>query len=350
MGELVNFFRCRFPRTQVLEGSTIIFYFSVSMDKPIIVWRFRDGKRGHESQTQGFLQALGRLRAIESSDIMVTPGLLGSLHAAFGHLLRSDSLPDPDLLIGAGHGTHLPLLLGAHARGGRTIVLMKPSLPIRWFDLCVIPTHDDVRPRNNVFTTRGVLNPMAHNPGRRSERGLFLIGGPSRHHGWDEDALFRQIDTIVTRESGIPWIATTSRRTPQATARALVGRKWENLHPIPYSDTPDGWLSGQLQEASAAWVTEDSVSMIYEALTAGTPTGVLSIPRRVVSRLSLGVDRLAADGLVTTFSTWRDHAILPYAPNEFSSGKFFLGGASSGQFNEATRCARWMVDRWFTNR
>nr|VFK15928.1 MAG: hypothetical protein BECKLFY1418C_GA0070996_10197 [Candidatus Kentron sp. LFY] len=318
--------------------------------KPIIVWRFRDGKRGHESQTQGLLQALRRLLPIKPRDITVASGFLYSLNIVFMRPFPSDGLPNPDLLIGAGHGTHLPLLAGARAWGGRTVVLMKPTLPIRWFDLCVVPAHDGVAPRGNVFTTQGVLNPMEHRPGGRSETGLLLIGGPSRHHGWDEDGLFEQIDTIMAREPEITWIATTSRRTPRSTAHALINRKSKNLHPILCSNTPNGWIAKQLGQARTVWVTEDSVSMIYEALTSGAPTGILSVPRRAVSRLSLGVDRLVANGLVATFPAWHDNAVSLHPLGEPSPGKAFPSELSSGKFNEAARCARWIVDRWFANR
>nr|VFK37456.1 MAG: hypothetical protein BECKTC1821D_GA0114238_100185 [Candidatus Kentron sp. TC]VFK51569.1 MAG: hypothetical protein BECKTC1821F_GA0114240_1001142 [Candidatus Kentron sp. TC] len=314
---------------------------------PIVVWRFRDGKRGHENQSQGLLRALGRLLPIKHLDITAVSGSLHSLGAVFGHPFRTHRLPHPDLLIGAGHNTHLPLLANARMRGGRTIVLMKPSLPIRWFDLCVIPAHDDVRPRSNVFTTRGVLNPIAHTPHKTPNRGLFLIGGPSRHYGWDDDTLFEQIDMIVARESGMTWIATTSRRTPKSTARNLIARKWKNLCPILGSDTPDGWLPEQLARARTAWVTEDSVSMIHEALTSGAFTGVLSVPRHSVTRLSLGVDRLAMDGLVTTFPAWHNHSLSQPSFGESSHGK---SGFSPGEFNEAARCAQWIVDQWFANR
>ena len=287
-------------------------------------------------------------------DITVKPGFLYSPDTIFGRPFRSSSLPNPDLLIGAGHRTHLPLLAGARVRGGRTIVLMKPTLPIRWFDLCIIPAHDHVEPRSNVLTTQGVLNSMVRNLDRKSEKGLFLIGGPSRHYDWNENALFKQIDTIVARESEMIWIATTSRRTPESTAHRLISRKWKNLHPILCSDTPDSWLPEQLDEARVVWVTEDSVSMIYEALTTGAPTGILPIPRRVVSRLSLGVDRLVAEGLVTTFSAWCEEpshkgTVLPYPANKFSSGEFSFGRSSTTEFNEATRCAQWIVDQWFVN-
>nr|VFK35581.1 MAG: hypothetical protein BECKMB1821I_GA0114274_11296 [Candidatus Kentron sp. MB]VFK77388.1 MAG: hypothetical protein BECKMB1821H_GA0114242_11316 [Candidatus Kentron sp. MB] len=310
-----------------------LYIFMITDHRTVVVWRFRDGKRGHENQTLGLLQALGRLLPIRALDIAVETGFSYLLNIGLKRPFLERSLPAPDLLIGAGHGTHLPLLAAARARGGRTVVLMKPSLPIRWFDLCVVPEHDNIRPRSNVFITRGVLNPMVRNdPNNKPEQGLFLIGGPSRHYGWDEDALFQQIRRIVTRESGINWIATTSRRTPQSTARALMERKWENLHPILHSDTSQNWLPQQLGQTRIAWVTEDSVSMIYEALTAGAAIGLLPIPRRAASRLSLGVDGLMKDGLVTTFSAWCDGITLRYAHNEF---------------DEAARCARWIAEYWF---
>ncbi|MDX5411056.1 MAG: mitochondrial fission ELM1 family protein, partial [Thauera sp.] len=126
--------------------------------RPLIVWRFTDGKPGHENQTAGLVQALQAYRPVEVHDIRAPNGLAAAAAWTVWWFPWGDTLPDPDLLLGAGHATHMPLLAARRARGGRAVVLMRPSLPGNWFDLCAIPQHDAPHPAEHVFITQGVLN------------------------------------------------------------------------------------------------------------------------------------------------------------------------------------------------
>jgi mitochondrial fission protein ELM1 len=314
----------------------------------IVVWAFTDGKAGHENQTRGLLAALAHHYPVDARWINVPAyaSVLSSLMTR--RFLPGVGLPPPDLLVGAGHRTHLPLLAARRAHGGRTVVLMKPSLPRAWFDLCVIPEHDDVQGSTsaagagragaagvtgaNVFTTRGALNPVE--PGKKDARaGLILIGGPSRHHGWSENDVLRQVETIVAGENDISWTLTTSRRTPSSTSTRLRALTFKNLTVVPVTETGPGWLSERLTSAAQVWVTEDSVSMVYEALTANAATGVLSVPAKRESRVVRGIAALSRDGLVTRFADWQRGRKLapPAAP-----------------FNEAARVAVWIGEKWFS--
>ena len=297
----------------------------------MIIWRFTDGKRGHENQTRGLVRALTQLIATDTHDIAVVTGLRGSVNAFLGGSSRTSSLPDPQILLGAGHATHLPMLTAARARGGRTVVLMKPTLPMRWFDLCVVPEHDGVQSRSNVLITRGVLNRMTNRREKETGRGVILVGGPSKHHAWDEGALRKQLEAVLTDAEQRAWTITTSRRTPESTVQMLEQAERLGARLVAYGDADESWLPTQLARAEAAWVTEDSVSMVYECLTAGAATGLLPVPRHANDRLSRGVDRLIAEGLVTAFPAWRGGHALRRPETEF---------------NEAARCAQWLFDHW----
>lgn len=299
--------------------------------QPLVVWAFTDGKAGHENQARGLLAALARRQPVDARWISVPAyaAVLSSLMTR--RFLPGVGLPPPDLLIGAGHRTHLPLLAARRAHGGRTIVLMKPSLPRAWFDLCVIPEHDGVTGAN-VLSTRGALNPVE--AGEKNARaGLILIGGPSRHHGWSEKDVLGQVETIVASEGAIDWTVTTSRRTPPATAARLRALRFRNLTLVPVTETGPGWLAARLASAAQVWVTEDSVSMVYEALTANAATGVLSVPAKRESRIARAIAALARDGLVTGFADWRRGRKLapPAVP-----------------FNEAARVAAWIGEKWLS--
>jgi mitochondrial fission protein ELM1 len=270
--------------------------------RAVVVWAFTDGKAGHENQTRGLLAALAHRHPVDARWIHVPAyaSVLSSLMTR--RFLPGVGLPPPDLLVGAGHRTHLPLLAARRAHGGRTIVLMKPSLPRAWFDLCVIPEHDSVTGAN-VLSTRGALNPVE--PGSKNARaGLILIGGPSRHHGWSEDEILSQVETIVPARA-YRLGTTTSRRTQSATTALLRTLTLKNLTVVPVTETGPGWLSERLTSAAQVWVTEDSVSMVYESLTANAATGVLSVPAKRESRIARGIAALTRDGLVTRFADWQ---------------------------------------------
>lgn len=300
--------------------------------RPWRVWRFSDGKAGHDNQSRGLLVALQRLRPVEADDLSpltrtraLAAWLLGRLPPVWL------DLPDPDLILGAGHQTHLSLLAARKLRGGKTVVLMQPSLPLALFDLCLIPQHDAPPVRANVLATRGALNRIQPSPHLASDRGLLLIGGPSAHFGWDHLALYQQITAVVQADSMTRWTLTTSRRTPAGFLQGLPVSPDHSLKVVPVTATDRDWLPTQLAQAHQVWVTADSVSMIYEALTAGAAVGVFAIPPSRPNRLSRGIDQLAEQGWITPFERWRQTAPLT---------------RPAGSFAEADRCACWIVKRW----
>lgn len=262
--------------------------------RPLVVWRLLDGKPGHESQSLGLARALARLTSVSVHDLPVRDIAAGP----FGWLLRrfpaGRDLPDPDFIIGAGHATHWPLLCARRARGGRAVVLMKPSLPKRWFDRVVAPEHDGVRPGGNVIVTRGVLNAMR--PGQKQAgRALVMVGGESKHFIWRDEDVLAAVSAIMTAWPGAT--ITDSRRTPSDLSTRLARDYGDRF--LAWGDCPPGWLAAELAQAEVAWVTEDSVSMIYEALTAGCAVGLLGLGRVQGSRrLVNGIDQLLRLGLL----------------------------------------------------
>ncbi len=120
----------------------------------------------------------------------------------------------PTCILTAGHRTHLPALAARRPRGGRIVVLMKASLPLRWFDLCLIPQHDDPPQRNNVIATRGVLHEVRPSERHDPVTGLILLGGSSRHHDWDTDTITMQVRQVVTAQPDIHFVIGDSPRTP----------------------------------------------------------------------------------------------------------------------------------------
>ena len=301
----------------------------------LTLWLITDNKPGHRSQLQGLAQAMAARTAIETHWIDAPPARHALLHWLSARFPLGAGLPDPDFILVAGHRTHLAGLAARRACGGRLIALMQPSLPLGWFDLCIIPQHDSPPARANVITTRGVLSTARPDRERQTDKGLFLIGGPSKHFGWDSAGLLAQIDAILAATPDVRWTLTTSRRTPAQTESALLALRARGVDVRPVSDTAPGWAMAQVACSAQAWVSEDSVSMVYESLTAGAATGLLAVPRLGATRIAAGVAELQREGLVTTFEAWQQKGAL-HAPPE--------------RLAEADRVAEAVLARWSTAR
>lgn len=309
------------------------------MDKsPEILWLLRDGKPGHENQVLGLAAALERQGGFRSESVCL-PNEEG-LSKRFRRLrARFNELPCPRFIISAGHTTHLPLFYAARRTGARSILLMKPSLPAFLFDLCLVPAHDlpqgaTSTPRRLV--TRGALNRVRYEPSAKDGRGLILVGGPSREHGWDTATVVNSLEKILDVDPKRRWVLTTSRRTPDdflgiARSRLPTGVDFHDA-----AETPTGWLPGQLTKAEIAWVSRDSVSMVYEALSAGARVGLLDVPlRRSPGKLTRGLEELVRYGYATNWKKWNETRELPQPPEPLA---------------EADRCSAEILKRFRDDR
>lgn len=296
---------------------------------PLVVWRFTDGKPGHEKQTQGLCQALASKTSALIHVIPIRPGWRNLAYWLGWPAPYGKGLPRPHLLMGAGHATHLPMLAARRQYGGKVVVLMRPSLPLSLFDLCLIPAHDAPPARDNVVPTLGALNNVQPSQAHDPRRALVLVGGPSPHFQWDSAHIARQIQALAQARPALHWRLTTSRRTP---ASFLAAPELAGLECHAAAATPPGWLEAQLAQAGEVWVTPDSVSMVYEALTAGCRVGLLHLPPRPGSRVARSILGLAAQGMVAA----SQGQALPCAPPP-----------PPPALDEARRCADIVLARWF---
>jgi len=296
------------------------------MDLPRVVWIVSDGKPGHLNQSLGLAEALARATPTEIHTLPALPAWRAGL-ALLLKRFPGPPLAAPDLIVGAGHATHPTLLAARRARGGRAVVLMKPSLPRRCFDVCILPRHDGVAADARTLVTEGAINRIRPATTRDSNRGLLLIGGTSPHFEWDSDAIHVQIKSILARTPGTQWTLTTSRRTPADFLAQLPPS--QNLTIIPHTATTPDWLPAQLAQSSTVWVTPDSASMVFEALTAGAAVGVFDLPVNPKSRVGRAIAQLADAQRITRFANWCAHGTLH--PNLHPLA-------------EADRCAEWILE------
>ncbi|QKX16177.1 ELM1/GtrOC1 family putative glycosyltransferase [Microbulbifer sp. YPW1] len=266
----------------------------------IIVWRFLDGNRAHEKQSAALVAGLEAnlgAGAVQTRNIDCThlrfwrpADLTRALDTA--GVVAGEA---PQLLIGAGHRCHLPMLSARRRFGGRTVVLMRPSLPLHWFDFALIPEHDRPAPLPNVLVTRGALTVPLADAQPIAGRGLILLGGPSKHFAWDNAALGRDIDALAT--TPVQWTLADSRRTPEFALEQLARPGFDICS---WSDCEAGWLESQIASCEQIWVTRDSISMVFEALQGRAQVGILDLPsRRPRNKVRAAVQRLVDEGVVT---------------------------------------------------
>lgn len=261
-----------------------------------------DGKAGHRSQALGLFQAMQRqqpettFEEVLIADLPII-SLIKTLFCSKNSLFKQV----PDFIFGVGSHTHFRVwLLGKIFRKAKTIILMKPNLPVACFDYAVIPEHDGIHADNHVIVTRGALNPIRNENRHQTARLLIALGGSSKRHQWNQNKVLSSVQKIVENNSDAEIILTTSRRTPTEFVDILRQQNFaQHLHIFPVDQTPQGWIFEEMQKAEAVWVTEDSVSMIFEALTAGCRVGVMAMERLKDDRITHSVDQMLESKLIS---------------------------------------------------
>ena len=288
------------------------------MQKTLNIWKFTDGKQGHISQSDGLIAAIRKSHDVVESVVDVNE-LPNAFFMFFSWLFRKRPaiFPNntPDFIIGAGHRTHAAMLLANALCGGKTIVLMKPSLPLKRFDFVVVPRHDHVRLRANVIETQGALNAVPFVSEKDMNTGIILIGGESKHYVWDSERIAMQIKQVVQQDASVSWTLTTSRRTPKLFLQLLSGL---TLEMVPFEKTDEDWLLEKYKSSGKIWVTPDSVSMVYESLSSGAVTNVFSlVPSDTKSRVRSGLEELLANKSLLSFEDWEQEIERPLLQCEF---------------------------------
>ncbi|MGJ8650819.1 MAG: mitochondrial fission ELM1 family protein [Opitutaceae bacterium] len=298
-----------------------------------IIWQISDGKRGHENQSAGLIDALSQHLDVKTVKIDLAEHKASWLHAFKGQFPFAKEQSKPDLIIGTGSRTHSTILAAGRATDTPTIVIMAPPRGLtKLFDLCIVPEHDN-RKGANILTTKGAMNRIRPSDTKDLSSGLFLVGGPSQHHDWDETKLLEQINTILDTEEATKWTLTTSRRTPESTTTKLQAIDHPRLTVIPVDNTSETWLPETLATASLVWATEDSVSMVYEALSSGAKVGLLlGIRKTGKSRVLTGLD-----GLI------KEAYLLPFTAAQADLNEF----KNPPALNEAERIAKYLAARYF---
>ncbi len=300
--------------------------------RPLRLWVLADKKPGHTSQLHGLI---GELQKITPLDMRWVDAEALSFRAT-DWLLRRWPEPSittpPDIVIGAGSASHVLILLARRVFGCMAAVVMRPSIPLFLYDAAIVPRHDRPPTRDNILITKGVMNTVpSRTPDMVADQHTILVGGISKHFEWSSADIISQIREVTSVAPDRTWTVTNSRRTPADFASLIQAAKLPNVIFLSHEETPRGWLPEQLKKSQEVWVTPDSVSMVYEAITSGAATGLFSLKPIEHGRIHEGLDEILAAELYTPFERWQQtHALPP--PRQ--------------PLREAERGARWLLDRY----
>lgn len=220
--------------------------------------------------------------------------------------------PSPELLIGC--GGKAAAVLAALARRSRTVIVQHPRMNPRRFDLVMVARHDELT-GPNVVVTRTALHRLT--PARLAEAAALwaprlahlprplvavLVGGANGRFRFDTGVAAGLADQLVgmLQRDGGSVVLTPSRRTSPALRQVFEAR----LSPVGgwvWDGTGNNPYLGMLALADMILVTEDSVSMMSEAVATTAPVMVAGLPGRS-RRIGMFLRGLEADRRIRRFT------------------------------------------------
>jgi mitochondrial fission protein ELM1 len=201
------------------------------------------------------------------------------------------------------------------------------------FDLCFVPRHDQLEEGGNIMLTDG---PPGLNSNRRKHdpsQGLVLVGGvDEKSHVWDNVEMARRVTSLLSQHPHLSWTLTTSPRTPKNFLAVFAETAESRSVQIrPFEETPPGWLEQALERSKYVAVTEDSMSMVFEALSAGCRVITVPVDFKKNNKFSRSLYELKKRNLLAVDLKTQESV------------------ESEMNFDIAGQCAAEMEKRWWSN-
>lgn len=266
------------------------------------VWIVDEASPGHLSQSEGLVNAMSKLQPVQSVLIEGRAHIRGWQR----HLLRlmmgdkarafSDSwlrriakfsMPKdagrPDLIVSSGgKSVFVGQALALRCDVPYIFIGERKPYPESWFHTIVSPVPTEASAK--TVDVELIPTPVASNQSIREgafEAGVWcmVIGGASRSHHFKESdwtALARGMNQL-SEKYGIRWRVTTSRRTG-AKAESILREYLDQANLIDaiwWAEAPRRELYAFMMKSEVLCVTQDSVTMVTEAVSACRPVVVV---------------------------------------------------------------------------
>jgi len=251
---------------------------------------------------------------------------------------------------------------------GYSAVIMTPDVQgTRPFDFAIVPEHDHPAPSDNILTTLGAPNHIYYPELRKAAEGLFapmmpfpekvvalLLGGGDANYELTSSWVRSVLPPLCkeAEKQGAALLVTTSPRTgaeaDRAVASALAGSNAVRYLLLASQNTGNP-VPAMLGVATHVLVTEDSVSMVSEAATAGFRVGLLRIGRKQGPLMKLR--NLFGGGAARFDALFKKMAERGFVDDLGATPDFgaFLTSEirkTDVPFNEARKAAEWILNRW----
>lgn len=227
-----------------------------------------------------------------------------------------------DVVVSAGSMTHASNLLIAKENYARSAVIMNPGIFLNRFNIAIVPSHDKIRQKKNVFITKGSLNlvdrlyldeqkTLLINRLGYKDKGLIkigiLIGGDAKNKSFSAEVieiLIKQINELQ-KELGIELFITTSRRTSFSIEARLktefVNNEVCKLLVIANDNNMPEAIGGILGLSDIVIVSGDSISMVSEAASSSKYVIVFKLNQKNTlqkSKYDLFLNELSGQGYI----------------------------------------------------
>jgi mitochondrial fission protein ELM1 len=288
---------------------------------PSTIWALALPEAGFRSQVIGLAEALRQPFMLKNVNLKKPWSLMPVRFCPFallGLTAESDALtpPWPDLVISCGRRT-VPLALAIKsASGGKTraVHIQDPKSATPLFDLVIPMMHDGAK-GPNVMHVDTALHRITEEKLREAasywtpsfsalQRPLVgvILGGSNRTNRFTKYVAERMIALLdqLHHSTGAHIYIVASRRTDDEALQIFDRFSKTASHIRFWKGEGENPYLGILALSDALIVTEDSVSMISEALSTGKP--VATVPLAGVSkRHGLFIENLRSQGAITRF-------------------------------------------------
>jgi mitochondrial fission protein ELM1 len=271
---------------------------------PLKVIFLADTRPGHYHLAQGVIAALARLRPVEVTRIEVkrkwivptgwlrlrinSKGFFPPRMLRMSYRIDADALPKADLVVSAGGETQMPNICVARFLGVPSIFcgsLLRGLGPENFSLVISSYAKDAGSDRHMVLLKPSAIDPDAlgrpavvprYCADQRPRLAGLLVGGnagPFRYRREEWERLLGFIAEIA-KAWGTRWLVSTSRRTPSSVADRIAELAKDDsvvAHFIDYRTAGPGTLPEVFAKAEVIVCTEDSSTMISEAVSARLP-------------------------------------------------------------------------------
>ncbi|MDA0377431.1 MAG: ELM1/GtrOC1 family putative glycosyltransferase, partial [Proteobacteria bacterium] len=124
-----------------------------------------------------------------------------------------------------------------------------------------------------INNLRGIKN-------KNKNKGLILLGGLSKHFEWSNDEVVEHINKIIFENQSKDITIFDSRRTPKNFLNILKRKLKKPIEIVRYKDKESDLITKKMEYAKYIWVTEDSLSMIYESIAVGSEVTCINLKKK----------------------------------------------------------------------